>query len=68
MSTETKAHPAPPPAFAWEACYDGVGGGAIDIPEGDEILRQIYEEQYPRFDGPVAAEKHVLPPPTKPPR
>lgn len=60
MSTEAKAHPESPPAFAWEAWYDGVGGRTIDIPEGDEILRLIYEEQYPRFDGPVAAEKHVF--------
>jgi hypothetical protein len=24
------------------------------------LLRQIYEEQYPRFDGPVAADRHVF--------
>lgn len=60
MSTETKADPASPSAFAWEAWYDSVGGRTIDIPEGDELLRQIYEEQYPRFDGPVAAKKRVF--------
>ena len=60
MNTETKAHPTSPPAFAWEAWYAAAGGRTIDIPEGDELLRQIYEEQYPRFDGPVATERHVF--------
>ncbi len=55
-----KANAKSPPAFAWQEWYDGAGGRTIDIPEGDEILRQIYEEQYPRFAGPVAAERHVF--------
>src|SRR5438128_1248416 len=46
-----------PPAFAWEEWYAGVGGRTIDIPEVTELLRKIHDEQYPRFDGPVAAER-----------
>ena len=60
MNTHIKSTVQSPPAFAWQEWYDGVGGRTIDIPEGDEILRQIYEEQYPRFKGPVAEEKQVF--------
>ena len=47
-------HPAPPPAFAWETWYESVGGRSIKIDEVDDMLRQIYDDQYPRFDGKVA--------------
>ncbi len=45
------------PAFAWDAWYALVGGRTIHIDEVDRYLRQIREEQQPRFDGPVAAER-----------
>ncbi len=48
------AHPNSPPAFDWESWYAGVGGRPGSIAEVHEYLRRIYEEQYPRFDGPVA--------------
>jgi epoxyqueuosine reductase QueG len=46
-----------PPAFMWDEWYAGVGGRTIDIPEVNEYLRKIHEEQYPRFDGAVAPVK-----------
>jgi len=49
-----------PPAFDWEAWYAAVGGRTIKIPEVDEILRQIRDEQYPRFVGDVASERHAF--------
>jgi len=48
------AVPAAPPAFAWDEWYAAVGGRTIRIDEVTEILRRIHDEQYPRFDGPVA--------------
>ncbi len=60
MNREIKAAPTSPPAFAWDAWYASVGGRTIDIPEGDDLLRRIYEEQYPRFDGPVADQKKTF--------
>lgn len=47
-----------PPPFQWDLWYAGVGGRTIDIEEVNEILRKIHDEQYPRFTGPVAPEKH----------
>lgn len=47
-----------PPAFAWDEWYAGVGGRTIDIPEVQEYLRKIHEEQVPRFEGPVAERRH----------
>ncbi|MBU3700052.1 MAG: hypothetical protein FGM33_08600 [Candidatus Kapabacteria bacterium] len=44
--------PTPPP-FDWEGWYGAVGGRTIDIPEANEWLRKIFQEQYPRFDGDV---------------
>lgn len=41
----------------WDEWYAGVGGRTIDIPEVNEYLRKIHEEQYPRFDGAVAPVK-----------
>lgn len=46
-----------PPPFAWDDWYAGLGGRSINIPEVQEYLRLIHEEQYPRFDGPVAGER-----------
>jgi ferredoxin len=43
-----------PPEFHWEEWYLGVGGRTIDIPEVNEYMRRIQEEQYPRFVGEVA--------------
>lgn len=53
------ADPNAPPAFDWEAWYEAAGGRSIQIPRVDELLKKIKEEQYPRFDGPVA-EKQVV--------
>ena len=44
----------PPPSFAWDDWYALVGGRSIRIEEVDDILRQIYNDQYQRFDGEVA--------------
>src|ERR1043166_1126315 len=49
-----------PPAFNWEAWYDSVGGRSIRIEKADELLNEIREGQYPRFDGPVAKEKRIF--------
>jgi epoxyqueuosine reductase len=43
-----------PPAFAWDDWYALVGGRSIRIEEVDDILRQIYDDQYKRFEGDVA--------------
>lgn len=43
-----------PPPFAWTEWYAARGGRTIAIEEVNEILRKIYEEQYPRFEGVVA--------------
>ncbi len=47
-----------PPAFQWDDWYGSVGGRSINIPEVDALRMRIQTEQYPRFDGPVAALKH----------
>ena len=44
----------PPPSFAWDDWYALVGGRSIRIEEVDDILRQIYNDQYARFEGEVA--------------
>jgi epoxyqueuosine reductase len=44
----------PPPPFAWDDWYAAVGGRSIRIDQVDEYLRRIFEEQAPRFTGPVA--------------
>jgi ferredoxin len=51
-----RGHDAPPP-FAWEEWYATAGGRSIDIAEVSAYLRQIYDGQYPRFEGPVAAAR-----------
>jgi len=44
----------PPPSFAWDDWYALVGGRSIRIEEVDDILRQIYNDQYERFEGEIA--------------
>ena len=43
-----------PPPFAWEEWYAGVGGRSIRIEEVSTYLQKIYEDQYRRFEGPIA--------------
>jgi ferredoxin len=52
------AAPLSPPAFAWEEWYAAVGGRSIAIDEVDQYLRTIYDDQYARFDGPIAAVRY----------
>jgi epoxyqueuosine reductase QueG len=49
-----------PPPFAWEEWYAAAGGRGPRLPEVDELLRKIYEDQYSRFDGEVAATAHAF--------
>jgi epoxyqueuosine reductase len=49
-----------PPPFAWEAWYDAAGGRSIQIDKVSEYLRLIYQEQEPRFSGPIAPERHLF--------
>jgi ferredoxin len=46
-----------PPAFNWDDWYAGIGGRSPMIPEVMELRQSIVEEQYPRFEGEVAAER-----------
>jgi len=48
------------PHFAWDEWYEAVGGRSIRIEEAQDILKAIYDEQYPRFDGPVADKCKVF--------
>ena len=43
-----------PPPFSWDDWYALVGGRSIRIEEVDDILRQIYNDQYERFEGEIA--------------
>jgi epoxyqueuosine reductase len=52
--------PSSPPAFAWDDWYAAVGGRTIRIAEVDAYLKQIYEDQYRRFDGEVAATRRLF--------
>jgi epoxyqueuosine reductase len=47
-----------PTPFAWEDWYASVGGRPARTEDINEILRLIYEEQYPRFTGEIASERH----------
>lgn len=49
-----------PPPFAWEAWYEAVGGRTIAIDEVSRYLRLIYEEQEPRFTGPIADHRQTF--------
>ena len=46
-----------PPAFNWTEWYEAAGGRTISIPEVEAVLKQIYDEQWQRFDGEVADQK-----------
>lgn len=52
--------PVSPIPFEWDKWYEAVGGRKINISEVNQILQQIREEQYPRFDGPVNPERRVF--------
>jgi ferredoxin len=52
--------PDAPPAFQWPQWYQGAGGRQIAIREIDDLMRQIFQEQVPRFQGPVAASQHAF--------
>jgi len=54
-----------PPAFAWDDWYATVGGRSIRIPEVTDLLQEIFDHQYPRFDGDVAAERRAFASPTE---
>lgn len=46
-----------PPSFGWEAWYAAAGGRSIAIDEVSTYLKKIYDDQYPLFEGPVAAAR-----------
>jgi epoxyqueuosine reductase len=60
---EMAAAPSSPPAFKWDDWYAAAGGRTIRIEEVTEILRKIHDEQYPRFEGPVAPARREFPSP-----
>lgn len=51
------ASPNSPPPFQWNEWYAGIGGRSIHIPEVQEYLHKIFEEQYPRCSGDVHKER-----------
>ncbi len=57
MAAGVESHSSPP-AFAWDDWYQEVGGRSIRIDAVDAYLRKIYDDQYPRFQGPVAQDRH----------
>jgi ferredoxin len=52
-----------PPPFAWDDWYAAAGGRSISVPDVDDYLRKIREDQEPRFEGEVAATRHEFPSP-----
>ena len=60
-----KAANTSPPAFSWDAWYQGLGGRMIKIPEVDDLLAKIYDDQFPRFRGKIASEKVLFDNPEK---
>ena len=60
MPPEIAGAPSSPPAFSWEKWYAGVGGRTIRIDAVDDYLRQIRQDQEPRFCGSVAATRRDL--------
>jgi hypothetical protein len=50
--------PSDVPPFSWEEWYAAVGGRSIRIEQVSEYLEKIYNDQYLRFDGPVASPRH----------
>jgi epoxyqueuosine reductase QueG len=59
MSTAA-ARPSSPPPFAWDAWYAQAGGRSIRIDDVDRYLRQIHDDQHPRFHGEVAPERRAF--------
>jgi len=53
----THAAAGSPPAFSWDDWYASIGGRKINIPEVDEYLDKIYNDQYLRFEGDTAIHK-----------
>jgi ferredoxin len=51
-------NPEPVPPFSWDDWYAAVGGRSIRVAEVDDYLQRIYEDQFPRFHGQVAARRH----------
>jgi len=49
-----------PPPFSWQDWYDAVGGRTISIDEVNKYLKDIYEDQYERFEGEASAQKHIF--------
>jgi ferredoxin len=47
-----------PPPFHWEDWYASIGGRTISIPEVEALKSQIYQDQYRRFEGETASERH----------
>lgn len=43
-----------PPPFQWDEWYAGIGGRSIHIPEVQEYIHKIFDEQYPRCVGTVS--------------
>lgn len=52
--------PKSPPPFQWEEWYGRIGGRQISIAEVNAMLKEIHEDQYHRFDGPVNPRKTVF--------
>lgn len=65
MNGTIHASPESPPAFLWERWYESIGGRHIRIAEVESYLKKIYEDQYKRFDGEPAAEKHIFSSPSE---
>lgn len=55
---ENTSSPAP---FPWDFWYGSIGGRTINIPAVSEIAGRIFEDQYKRFEGPVAPVRHPFP-------
>jgi epoxyqueuosine reductase len=49
-----------PAAFAWDEWYAAAGGRTIRIDEVSSYLQKIYEDQYPRFEGPIAPDRYAF--------
>jgi hypothetical protein len=58
LPVEGKVVRVSPPPFQWDTWYQAVGGRTISIDEVNALLQKIHGEQYPRFDGPVAPQRH----------
>ena len=59
MQTKTASLKSPP-AFSWNEWYASVGGRTISIDKVDAYLKDIYEDQYKRFEGNPSSVKEVF--------